>query len=464
MTDWTQLRETFEGLRRWEREKRREELLLEAFVYALLVALAMVPIRAWLPFALTPLLVALLCFFAIAVVLLMSRGWREGQFVGSLNQLDHKLQLQERAVTAWEIFRRKGEGPWERLVLEEAEAKLEAVTLRSLFARQFGWRAYAAPVLLIVLLLTPWLPVGAPRAELSGPATLAQQVKELAKQLMQKAQEDDLTESRRVAQELSEVAEKRLRGDSDAAELGHALGAVVDSMENVEQVLPTGEDVDWSGLAPETLSKLKERLRDFRNAQGLPDSLRGGRRGLMDELGLASLDRRPGARRNMSEQEIREFLNKLDRAAKAEQDRRSLRGTREFLTELLLRNPQGSGMQEFAAPGAPAGSERPGQGQTMPGSQPGDAAGRPGVAEVYDPAFRAKVRSHLQGLLGEGPSRGFGVRGEARVSTSVVPQEEVVVRYERQIEEQLSSEAIPADFKDTIKNYFLSLGVTRRTP
>ena len=205
-------------------------------------------------------------------------------------------------------------------------------------------------------------------------------------------------------------------------------------------------------------------MRQLQGSQGLPDSLRGGRSSLMEELGLASLDRQPGARQNMTEQEIREFMNKLNREATAEQDRRSLTRTREVLTELLLRNPPGSGTREFAVPGGPEGSKRPGQGRMARGSRPGDSPGQPGVTEVYDPAFRARVRSHLEGLLGQGPSRGFNVRGEGQAGTSVVPPEEVVVRYERQIEEQLSSEAIPAEFKETIKNYFLSLGVTRSTP
>ena len=59
---------------------------------------------------------------------------------------------------------------------------------------------------------------------------------------------------------------------------------------------------------------------------------------------------------------------------------------------------------------------------------------------------------------------GFGFRGEARAGDSTVGEEEVVVRYRRQVEAELSSEEIPAEFKETIKKYFLSLGVTRTGP
>lgn len=464
MARGAQLREMLDGLRKWEQQRLRETLLLEAFVYALIVALALVPVRAWLPVAVTPLWVAPVCFLLISVLLFVLRGWSDGKFVATLNRLDHKLELQERAVTAWEILRRSEERPWDRLVLEDAETKLQGVSFRSLFARQLGWFAYVAPVLLIILLLSPWLTVNVPPAESSGAASLAQQVKELATQLAQEARDDELAESLRVAEELAQVAEKELRGDSGERELGHALGAVVDSMENIVQALPGGKDVDWTGVPPGNLAPLKERLGNLQRTQTLPDSLRGGRRGLMEELGLGSLDKQPGARQNMSEQEIREFLNKLNREAKAEQERRSLTRTREFLTELLLRNPPAAGTPQYSGPGTPDGSKRPGQGPRVPGSRPGDTPGRPEVAEVYDPAFRARVRSHLEGLLGQGPSRGFSVRSEGHAGTSVVAPEEIVVHYERQIEEQLSSEAIPVEFKDTVKNYFLSLGVTRTTP
>ena len=40
MAQWTRLREQLDGLRKWEQRKRRERLVLEAFVYALLLALA----------------------------------------------------------------------------------------------------------------------------------------------------------------------------------------------------------------------------------------------------------------------------------------------------------------------------------------------------------------------------------------------------------------------------------------
>ena len=108
-------------------------------------------------------------------------------------------------------------------------------------------------------------------------------------------------------------------------------------------------------------------------------------------------------------------------------------------------------------PGGPEGrSESPPAAGRQPGNEPGK-----GQQEPFDPGFQARVRTHLQGLLGKGRSRGFGFRGEARPGDSTVDEERVVVRYRKQVEAELSSAEIPAEFKETIKNYFLSLGVTR---
>jgi hypothetical protein len=294
----------------------------------------------------------------------------------------------------------------------------------------------------------------------SEAVSLAEEVKQLASQLEKEARQKDLAESARVARELAEVADKELRGESDEKELGYSLGAIADSIENLFQSLPTSDDVHWPGLDAEQLSSLQKRIRELKG-RALPDFPGGDRRGLLDELGLGSMMDRPGNEGNMSENEVRRLLDRLAQEAKAEQERRLLGRTREALSELLPHGSQGSEMEEFAASGPPDGPEQAGNKKSSSGSLPGDAPGKPGVAEAYDPTFRAKVRSHLQGLLGEGPSRGFGLRGEARPGKSTVPEEEVVVRYERQIEEQMASEKIPADFKDTIKNYFLSLGVTK---
>jgi len=181
---------------------------------------------------------------------------------------------------------------------------------------------------------------------------------------------------------------------------------------------------------------------------------------LLESLGLSSLDRRPGRSSDMSAEEVQKFLDRVEREARQEQDRRSLGSTQQFLTELLLGDAPDESTAQATRPADPAGDAEK---APAAGRQPGNEPGK-GQQEPFDPAFQARVRTHLEGLLGQGPSRGFGFRGEARPGDSTVEEETVVVRYQKQVEAELSSEEIPAEFKETIKNYFLSLGVTRERP
>ena len=66
-------------------------------------------------------------------------------------------------------------------------------------------------------------------------------------------------------------------------------------------------------------------------------------------------------------------------------------------------------------------------------------------------------------VLGVPPTAFFTTK-HVLMGDSTVEEETVVVRYQKQLEAELSSEEIPAEFKETIKNYFLSLGVTRERP
>jgi hypothetical protein len=51
------------------------------------------------------------------------------------------------------------------------------------------------------------------------------------------------------------------------------------------------------------------------------------------------------------------------------------------------------------------------------------------------------------------------LKGKPSAGKSEISQEEVAASYQRQAEAELNSERIPDALKETIKNYFLSLGM-----
>lgn len=447
-----QLRELW----RWEQQKRRENLLIAALFYAVLANLLFLPVAGWLPDWFHPLYLTPLFFGLMGVGFLAARPWHPGLFVRTLHELDKRFHLQERVITAWEIVRRGCKKASEGLVLEEAAAGLQELRPKEDVKRQFDWHAYGVVPLSLILLLAVWLDFGARPEPVAESRSLAEELESFARDLEEKAKEQRLRESERMAAALHRMAREQLRGELSERDLGRSLGNVVDSLEERIQGLPQAADFSWPRMASDTLQALRQRLRSLRDqfASQLPEQRQGGR---LDELNeFLPMDRQFGSTDNMSADEVRKLLDQLEQDAGSELDRRSLAGTRQFLMELLLKNPAGRHPEGFLPPGRRQG--RPQDAETALGSRPGDQKGRD--RPVYDPLLQARVRSHLKGLLGEGKSRGFTFSGEATPNPTKVFEDEVVVQYERQVEEELASERIPGEFKETIKQYFLALGMT----
>lgn len=457
------LREKLAELRRWERRKRRERLLWESLFYAALTAAAVVAARALTAADAALLWLAPAVFAAAALAVFLLRPWRERAFLGALKGVDDRLELRERVLTASDILSREsaegGRRPEEELVVEEAADKLARVTLPPLLPRPRSWHAWAGAFLVLLAGAGMWLPPGGAPEAVSAASRMAETLREHARELEERARERDLAESRRMAEALREMAERQLDDPADdESGIEAAVGAMVEVLEDMTRSWPTEAGLEWPVLSDAALEKLREQLQRSRTRQ-MDGSLQGKSRSeMLESMGLSSLDRQPGNSTEMSEEEIRDFLDRVEREARQEQDRREMASTQQFLTELLPGDAPGESLAEAARPGGPKSEmeESPPAGR-QPGNEPGK-----GGQEPYDPAFQARVRTHLQGLLGQGPSRGFGFRGEARPGESTVTEEAVVVRYQRQVEAELSSAEIPAEFKETIKNYFLSLGVTGR--
>ena len=72
--------------------------------------------------------------------------------------------------------------------------------------------------------------------------------------------------------------------------------------------------------------------------------------------------------------------------------------------------------------------------------------------------FQAGAATHLKGLLGEGYSSGMVLKGKPSPGKSEISQDEVIASYRRQAEAELNTERVPEALKETIRNYFLSIG------
>jgi hypothetical protein len=466
----TFLQEKFWQLLHWERVKKREKILISALFYSVLVSLIALPAGALFPIWAEPLYLTVPLFLVMTLAFFMWSPWGGRESLRTIFLLDKTLRLQERAVTAWEILARRERRPAEELVLEETAANLRKVDMRGLFKRQLSWHAFLVPPLLLLWMLFAWLDVDLNFGWFQGSKTVlvAQKLKEFSHDLQERAQKDELTESLKMASALEKIAEKGLKGEIGEEKLREDLADSVQGIGGLAPVTSQGPGGSWPTLSKDALSDLKAEVGKFKDALTNPESLAGKGIQRADILeGLAGLSPFKGeigkgflSTKDMEKRDVGEYLEKLERGIVSELDRRNLKETRDFLLLMLdemkgeeAEGPsQGMGLPQRGKPST--ARKRSGRG-SLPGDQPGSKG-----PKVQPPPFQARAATHLKGLLGKGLSAGITVRGEFPAKESEVPQEEVITSYQRQIEGELASEQIPKELKETVKQYFLSLGLT----
>ena len=448
----------------WERIKRREQILLTAFSYSLLVSLPVLPVRTLLPAWISPLYFPLISFLLLAPFSLLLQPWREKESLRALSALDHSVRLEERAITAWEILARRDRSIAEEYVLHEAGEKLTGVDVKALFRRQWSWHALLAPPLLVLWLALVWLNVGVDfgaGANGAKPVSVAQKLKEFSQELREKAEAQRLPESLKIARALQELAEERLKGKASDEKLGENLAAMRKQVEETAAV-PGESDLSLGAYTRDALSALKTELEALKGLQRPGSTM--SEKELLERLApmarlSEAMEQRRGPIGKLSAQELKSLLGKLEQDVTDELDRRSLAEVRDFLT-LLLRGGEAGDVPVEALTESGQAQRRPSQEEK--GGRQGDFAGdQPGVKgkSSQPPPFSAGAATRLQGILSEGKSVGLTWRGEAKAGASKIPEQEAAASYRRQVEEELASEKIPPGLKETVKKYFLSLGM-----
>ncbi len=466
INDQTLVQDKIFRLLNWEKVKRREYILISALVYSVLASLIILPLGDLFPSWARPLSLTPILFLIITSGFLLWHPWGSRESLRTILRLDKTLRLQERAVTAWEILRRGRRRPAESLVLEETAANLKEVDVKGLFQRQLSWHAFVAPPALLLWVLISWFGVDfhldwgrEPRG-----VSMAKKVKEYSRGMHDRAKEDKLTESLEVARALEEVAEKGMKGKigeeglrEDLTDVAQGIGDRLAAFQGAAGSLPQ--------LSKEALSNFKAEVGKLKDALSRPNALPGqGMQGAdvlkkLDSLSpfKGEMGNNPSSKQEMDKDKLRDFLDQLERRAATEMDRQSLMEAQQFLL-LLLDGMEGDTMRPMERQSR-MGSSSSSEDKSAKGSLPGDQPGKKGPKVQY-PQFRAQARDHLKGLFGKGSSAGFTLRGEFQGRESKVQQEEIVTVYQRQVEGELSSEQIPQNMKETVKSYFLSLGMS----
>jgi len=450
------LRKKFSELIAWERAKRTEKILLEALAYAFLAALLLLPLRGIFS-RVNPFSYPAAAFALAAAVIFYFRRWRQIDSLKAVAALDCALRLDARAVTAAEVVEKPQITIAEHYLLRDAAERIEGVQVGALFKREWSWPALAAPGLIALWLALLWLGVGG-ASPTRNPASPAEKLKQFAQELEEKSEAQRLTESLKLARALKALAQERIGRKTSEEQFAQGVAA----MEmRLDAPAPAAQgDFDLGAYTREELAALRAELdaaKRVRAPAGMREREFLDRLQSLPRLGEA-MKRAGGMTENMGPGDVQKLLDQLDREATDELDQRTRADAQQFLSMLMPGREGGDVPAQARIPGrgAPDRAEddqkSDGKGE-LPGDQPGKQGER-----GQPPVANAGAAGRVTGQLGAGGSSGMTWRSEAKAGESKIPEQEAPASYRRQMEEDLAAEKIPPALKETVKQYFSSLG------
>ena len=460
----------FAALLSWERRKRREETLLAASSIAAALAILLAPLNFYLPVSWLRWLVPIALWVAVSPWFFYRARWRRADSARTLVRVDKTLRLDERAVTAWELAERAAAEGAGSLVLRQAEEKLRAVDPRALLPRRWRWPAFALLPLLLLWFALLWLDFDRPNeVRHAGPPTLAQQLREYARELQQKAKDQNLRETLNLGRELEKAAQTNLDAKGNEDTLKKASAQTADKFAAAAK---TGAEKDSfsSGASEQNLKDLQAEIAAARDLLELPESSKSADLGQRWGERLAAL---PQLKRQLEggeqtgqglgQNELKAFLDKLEQQVSGELDRRTVIDAQQYL-EQMMKQGQGAKGENYARSGSGDEAEPGANGMREKNfnSQPGKEPGRQDQETRALPELRAGGSTQVKGQVGEGDSSALGFKGKPTPEKSTVSPAEINATYRRQAEQELNSERVPDGLKETIRNYFMSLGETNK--
>ena len=335
------LKGKFAELIGWERRKRREQVFAAIFCLSWALAILLFPIYVYLPNDALRWVMPLVLFIGLTPYVFYRRRWQRRDTARAVVRLDKTLRLDERVVTAWEISTRETTGGAGLLVLKQAEEKLRLAELRALFPRTWSWPVYLTLPLFGLWFALLWLDVDrrAFEKDTSRPLqTLAHKLREFSRELQEKARNDGLRESLRMGQELEKVAQKSVDTKAAEDEVKKEAAGVAKKFEAAAK--SAAKDANLPAESQQGLKDLKAELEAARDLPQLPDATKGRPDALpwMERLATLpqlqrQLEREPRAGQGFGQNELKSFLDKLDKQVTGELDRRTLLEAQQFLDQ-----------------------------------------------------------------------------------------------------------------------------------
>ncbi|MBM4262215.1 MAG: hypothetical protein FJ145_12390 [Deltaproteobacteria bacterium] len=460
------LERSLKAFLRWEQRKRLELNLAALACYALAAAILILFLVALFGAGFSPW-VAIGFGLLFGALVVFKQRWRAQDRIRALVQLDKALHLDERAVTAWEALRGGETTAARQLVIEQASEKLSAFEPRLAFPRRWSWQAYSVLPLLGLWLLLVWLDVSASTgSRLHEPQTLAHRVKAFARELQEKAKSEGLKESLQAGKELEKLAQQGIDKQNSDAQMKKELAGAAQKIAAAGK--QAAKDAAMNAAQSEqSLRELKAELEAARDLFGDGTGAREQEGSWLDRLAALpqlkrQLDKEEKGGGGMGQKEMKSLLDKMEKQVAGELDRRALLDAEQFLQQPMKQGQSQQGEANARAPGreqqSSAGDPEDGEKGRNPSNRPGSEPGKKSDDKESLPQFPVGPSTQVKGTIGAGESSGVVFKGKPTPGKSTLSQDEIVASYRRQAEQDLNSERVPEALKETIRNYFMSLG------
>ena len=266
-----------------------------------------------------------------------------------------------------------------------------------------------------------------------------------------------LPQTLKAARELEKIAQRNIDSKSAGEQFRNEVAGMAEKLAGERNASAESQGGSASRRELEDLRAELEGARDLVNsADGTMQSLQERVSGLTQLK--KQLDKQNQATPGQSREQLRTFLDQLEKQAGAELDRRALLEAEQYLQQLAERGQTQTGEAQAQAGGK---EEQAGAGdgarENSPGSAPGQEPGKNSEKQPSLPEFQGGARAQVKGTIGAGERSGLFFKAKPAPGRSTLSEDEVIADYRRQAEAELNTEKIPDELRDTIKNYFLSL-------
>ena len=222
--------------------------------------------------------------------------------------------------------------------------KLTNLDPKALFRRSWSWQAYCALPLLLLWLGLLWFDVGLrfdSGVQLSAPKTVAQKLREFSRELQEKAKNEGLHESFRVGRELEQVAQKGIDAKTGDEKFKADLAGMQNKIATMGKIVAEQQPLS-AAESQQDLRDLKAELEAARDLLNIADAAKGAQelgKQWLDQLATLpqlkkQFEREGQAGQSLSQNELKSFLDKLEKQATGELDRRTLLDAQQFLEQL----------------------------------------------------------------------------------------------------------------------------------